>query len=171
MKVIKIILNKYTKLYLLWYSISIFIILFDQYTKIIVNKILNYSTEYHINSFFNLTVVYNHGAAFSILSQAGQWKEILFIGLALIASIIIFYSIKFNYKKKFFSISLSLILGGIIGNTIDRIYYGYVIDFLDFHINYWHWPIFNIADTAITIGFIFLIFYELKTNFYKNKNF
>jgi signal peptidase II len=102
---------------------------------------------------FNLTYVHNTGAAFSFLSQAGGWQRWLFAGLAVVmSSIITVWLLRLQKHETFMAAALSLILGGAIGNLIDRVAYGYVIDFLDVYYQDWHWPAFNIADSAICIG-------------------
>ena len=112
--------------------------------------------------FFNLVHVLNPGAAFSFLAGAGGWQRWFFSALAAGVSIFIVWMLKKNAQQRMFCWSLSLILGGAIGNLIDRVAYGHVIDFLDFHIGGWHWPAFNIADGAITIGAALFVLDELR---------
>jgi signal peptidase II len=107
---------------------------------------------------FNLTLVYNRGAAFSFLSQAGGWQRWFFAVLALVVSVGLVIWLRKLKRHEFYSaIGLTLILGGAIGNLIDRVRLGYVIDFLDVYYQQWHWPAFNIADSAITVGVMFLL--------------
>jgi len=117
-----------------------------------------------IMPYFNLTMAHNHGAAFSFLAQAGGWQRWFFIGLAATISVVLLvWLAKLKPAEKLESISLSLILGGAIGNVIDRISYGYVVDFIDLYIGHNHWPVFNIADSAICIGAILLIADSFKS--------
>ena len=136
--------------------IIVFIILsLDQLTKFLISKnlILNQSVPI-INGVVHLTLVHNRGAAFGILKNQTFW----FILSALIAIILIFYNLRQNKDRKIFVFSSSLILAGAVGNLIDRVFFGYVIDFIDFRI----WPVFNVADSAITIGAIMLGFSLLR---------
>ncbi len=135
--------------------------IFDQITKIYINNILNYGESIFVNSYFNIILVYNEGAAFSFLANQGGWQKYFLIFFSTIASVIILIFLKKNLDKKLFCLALSFILGGALGNLIDRILYGYVTDFLDIHIDNLHWPAFNIADSSITIGAILLIIDEL----------
>jgi signal peptidase II len=115
-----------------------------------------------VTSFLNWTLVYNPGAAFSFLAQAGGWQRWFFTGIGLIAAVVMIWLIRKNSSQTLFCLALSLILSGAIGNVIDRILYGAVVDFVDLHYAGWHWPAFNIADSAITIGVILLILDEIK---------
>ena len=106
-----------------------------------------------ITSFFNLTLVYNTGAAFSFLSQADGWQRWFFSSVAIgVSVVLIIWITRLQDQQKILGAALACILGGAIGNLIDRLAYGYVIDFLDFYVNRYHWPAFNVADTAIFIG-------------------
>jgi signal peptidase II len=117
-----------------------------------------------IMPYFNLTMAHNHGAAFSFLAQAGGWQRWFFIGLAATISVVLLvWLAKLKPAAKLEAISLSLILGGAIGNVMDRIMYGYVIDFLDVYVGTSHWPAFNIADSAICIGAVLLILDSFKS--------
>jgi len=103
--------------------------------------------------YFSLTYVHNTGAAFSFLSQAGGWQRWFFAGLALTVSVVItIWLARLKKHEILLAVALSLVLGGAVGNLIDRLLYGYVIDFLDVYYQDWHWPAFNIADSAITLG-------------------
>jgi signal peptidase II len=117
-----------------------------------------------IMPYFNLTMAHNHGAAFSFLAQAGGWQRWFFTVLALVIStVLVVWLAKLKPEAKLEAISLSLVIGGAIGNVIDRIYYGYVIDFLDIYIGSSHWPAFNVADSAICIGAVLLIIDSIKS--------
>ncbi|MGR9100029.1 MAG: signal peptidase II, partial [Gammaproteobacteria bacterium] len=103
--------------------------------------------------YFNLTYVHNTGAAFSFLSDAGGWQRWFFAGLAVVISAVLgVWLDRLKKSEILLAVSLSLVLGGAIGNLIDRLVYGYVIDFLDFYYKSWHWPAFNVADSAISLG-------------------
>ena len=130
--------------------ISAIVIGLDQVTKwLMVSWLALYETV-AIMPYFNLTMAHNHGAAFSFLAQAGGWQRWFFIVLAIVIStVLLVWLSKLKPEAKLEAVSLSLILGGAIGNVIDRIYYGYVIDFLDVYIGNSHWPAFNVADAAI----------------------
>jgi len=145
-----------------WLGIAFFIIVLDQLTKTLIlgNYQLGESTR--ITSFFNIVRVHNTGAAFSFLAGASGWQRWFFVGLGAVASIFIVWMLRTQGHQKMFAWALSLILGGALGNVIDRLLHGYVVDFLDFHSAGWHFPAFNIADSAISIGAALLIFDELR---------
>jgi signal peptidase II len=115
-----------------------------------------------VTPFFNLVLVYNSGAAFSILSDAAGWQRALFIAIALIASIWIVYLLRKYPQQRLFALALALVLAGAVGNVIDRILIGAVIDFLDFHALGYHWPAFNVADSAISCGAVLLVWDALR---------
>ena len=144
--------------------ITSLVIVFDQVSKwLMVSRLSLYETVI-VMPYFNLTMAHNEGAAFSFLSQAGGWQRWFFIWLALIISVVLLvWLAKLKPTEKLEAISLSLILGGALGNVIDRISYGYVIDFIDLYIGHNHWPVFNIADSAICIGAILLVADSFKS--------
>tara|TARA_B110000238_G_scaffold106342_1_gene115833 strand:+ start:103 stop:573 length:471 start_codon:yes stop_codon:yes gene_type:complete len=135
-----------------------FIALSDQLTKILVIKNIANDQFISINSYFYLVHFKNSGAAFSFLSDAGGWQRYFLSIVAAIASVYIAFMIKKHRDDLYIGLALSLILGGALGNLYDRISLGYVTDFLYFHYNDYYWPAFNIADTAISIGAIILIY-------------
>lgn len=144
--------------------ITSLVIFFDQVSKWLMMSWLSLYETVVIMPYFNLTMAHNEGAAFSFLAQAGGWQRWFFIGLALVISVVLFvWLAKLKPTEKLEAISLSLILGGAIGNVIDRISYGYVVDFIDLYIGHNHWPVFNIADSAICIGAILLIADSFKS--------
>lgn len=145
-----------------WLGTSALILIIDQLTKIIAKNNLFEGVARPVTSFLNWTLVYNPGAAFSFLAQAGGWQRWFFTGLGLIAAAVMIWLIKKNTQQTLFCLAMSLILSGAIGNVIDRIAYGAVVDFVDVHYMGWHWPAFNIADSAITVGVILLIFDEIR---------
>ena len=148
--------------FLLWLGLSSLLLILDQLTKIIAKNSLFEGVSQPVTNFLNWTLVYNSGAAFSFLAQAGGWQRWFFTCVGIIAALIMIWLIRKNSHQTIFSLALSLVLSGAIGNVIDRIIYGAVVDFVDVHYMGWHWPAFNIADSAITIGVILLIVDEIK---------
>ena len=140
-----------------WYGLSLVIIVFDYLTKLAVLGALAPGESRAITPFFNLVLVFNTGAAFSFLAGAGGWQTFFFASIAVVASIVVSVLILKNADKSWFCAGLALILGGALGNLYDRLVYGKVVDFLDFHAAGWHWPAFNVADSAITVGAAILI--------------
>lgn len=136
-----------------WLWLSALVIVADQLTKTMAVELLQYHEPLAVLSGFNLTLVHNTGAAFSFLRDAGGWQRWFFIALsASISIIILIWLCRLSARRKWLACSLALILGGALGNLWDRIELGYVIDFIDIYYRTWHWPAFNIADSAITIG-------------------
>jgi signal peptidase II len=136
-----------------WLGLATIIILFDQVSKITITKLFAYAESLSITSFFNLTLVYNKGAAFSFLAAESGWQRYFFTAIGLIAAAYITYLLKRHATQKLFCAALAMIMGGALGNVIDRLLYGHVIDFLDFHYQeIYHFPAFNIADSAIVVG-------------------
>ena len=153
-----------------WGWIVLSIIFFDQITKLLADHYLSYYQAVPVIPMFNLTLVYNPGAAFSFLSDAGGWQRWFFIALSSVISIVLFiWLLKLKPEQKLQMISIAMILGGAIGNLIDRSIYGHVIDFLDVYYQQHHWPAFNIADSAIVVGAILLIIDSFK-NHHENQN-
>lgn len=141
-----------------WFALSALIIIADQITKYAASSMLLMHEPVAILPFFNFTLMHNTGAAFSFLADQGGWQRWFFAVLALGVSIVLavwLYRLKAHEKR--LALALSLVLGGAIGNLIDRVYYGYVIDFIDVYYNSSHWPAFNIADSAISIGAVMLV--------------
>jgi len=136
-----------------WLWLSLLALVLDQGSKLLVDSTMQLYQSIPLLPFFKLTYVHNTGAAFSFLSEAGGWQRWFFAGLALVISVIIaVWLSRLEKYETLLAVSLSLILGGAVGNLIDRLAYGYVIDFLDVYYGTWHWPAFNIADSAITLG-------------------
>ena len=133
----------------------------DQVTKLLIVGSYRLGDFTTITSFFNIVRAHNTGAAFSFLAQAGGWQRWLFTGFGVLAALLIVWQLRAHPGQKLFSFALASILGGAIGNVIDRMVYGYVVDFLDFHAAGWHFPAFNVADAGITIGAVLLIVDEL----------
>jgi signal peptidase II len=144
-----------------WIGLAAAVVLADQLTKLAVERAFDYGDVRAVTSFFNLVLTYNKGAAFSFLASASGWQGAFLVGVAIAASAFILYLLARHGEQKLFAFALALILGGAIGNLIDRLAYGHVIDFLDFHWRGWHWPAFNLADSAIVGGAGLLILDEL----------
>jgi signal peptidase II len=144
-----------------WVALAAVVVLIDQLTKNLVERTFDYGDVKAITGFFNLVLTYNKGAAFSFLASASGWQAHFLTVVGIAASIFILYLLGRHGNQRLFSLALALILGGAIGNVIDRIAYGHVIDFLDFHAGGWHWPAFNIADSAIVGGAMLLVLDEL----------
>ena len=140
-----------------WFALSAAVVLADQITKWAVLANFAYGERLPITGFLNLVLVYNKGAAFSMFADASGWQTPLLIVFALVAAGIVGYLIVKNPHRRLLCLGLALILAGAVGNLIDRLRYGHVVDFLDFHAMGWHWPAFNVADSAITIGAVLLI--------------
>ena len=142
-----------------WYVVAIVLLIADQLAKYTITQNFLYGEYINIFPGLDFTLVHNTGAAFSFLSDAGGWQRWLFLIISLVASIVlIVWLYRLKASQFFLSTSLALILGGALGNLYDRIFLGYVIDFIDFYYGIYHWPVFNIADASITLGAVFLIF-------------
>jgi signal peptidase II len=135
-----------------WFALAASIVLADQVTKFVVLAWLAPGERREVTEFFNLVLVFNKGAAFSFLSQASGWQTPLLIAFALAAAVIVSVLLVRSPGRRMLSAGLAMILGGALGNLIDRLAFGQVVDFLDFHAFGWHWPAFNVADSAITLG-------------------
>jgi signal peptidase II len=145
-----------------WLWLSLLVILLDQGTKYLAENQLQLYQPVPVLSFFNFTLAYNTGAAFSFLADAGGWQRWFFLGLAVAVSIgLIFWLRRLRANALWEAFAVALILGGALGNVIDRLWHGYVIDFIDLYYQSWHWPAFNIADSAITVGAALLILQSL----------
>ncbi len=146
-----------------WLWLAALIIGLDQATKHLVQAhFAPYQDVVAVTPFFNLVHVHNTGAAFSLLADQPGWQRWFFLAVAVVASGVILWLLNSTRGRAPFCIALTLILGGALGNVIDRLAHGHVIDFLDFHVAGWHWPAFNVADTAITIGAVLLLWDGLK---------
>jgi len=145
----------------LWLALALALLLLDQFSKILIigNYRLGDATE--VLPFFNIVRVHNSGAAFSFLADASGWQRWLFTGFGIAAAALMLWLLRAHSGQRLFSFALSCLLGGAVGNVIDRLLHGYVIDFLDFHWAGWHFPAFNVADSAITVGAVCLILDEL----------
>ena len=137
--------------------LALVVLVLDIATKRWVESLLLHGQQIPLTGFFNLVLTYNAGAAFSFLSDASGWQRWFFSAIAASASGLIIYLLRKHAADKLFCIALSLILGGALGNLWDRITLGHVVDFLDFHVSNYHWPAFNVADSAIFLGAMLLI--------------
>ena len=152
----------------LWLSLSLLILVLDQLTKVLIVGHFQWGESLFITDFFNLVRVHNSGAAFSFLASASGWQRWFFIGLGSAAALFIVWMLRSHPQQKLFCLAISLILGGAVGNVLDRIFYGHVIDFADFHWAFLeplfhggHFPAFNVADSAISIGAVTMVIDEI----------
>ena len=153
---------------LLWLGIALVVLLSDQFTKLLIVGSFQLGDSQSVTSFFNLVRAHNSGAAFSFLSSAAGWQRWFFTGIGVVATGFIIYMLRSHPTQKLFCFALALVLGGAVGNVIDRLLYGHVIDFLDFHWDWLsplffegHFPAFNVADSAISVGTVCLLVDEL----------
>ncbi len=141
-----------------WLAVAALVVLLDQLSKWWITQHLLVFEVRHLLPVFDLTLIYNEGAAFSLLSEAGGWQRWFFIALALlILGVLWVWLRRLRAGPVSEALGIALVMGGALGNLIDRIRIGHVIDFLDFHLGGWHWPAFNIADAAISLGVVLLI--------------
>jgi signal peptidase II len=141
-----------------WLWLSLLAVILDQASKLAIAGTMKLYQSIPVMPLFKLTYVHNTGAAFSFLSEAGGWQRWFFAGLALmISTVIAVWLARLKKHETLLAVALALVLGGAVGNLIDRLAYGYVIDFLDVYYNDLHWPAFNIADSAITLGVILML--------------
>ena len=150
-----------------FWLIAVIVAIADQLSKLAAVKYLVRSSV-ELTSFLNLSLVFNTGAAFGFLSGASGWQNLLFVGIAIVVSLFIIAMVKHvGVNDTQVLTGLMLILGGAAGNLIDRLRQGYVVDFIDFHYQNWHWPAFNVADSSITIGAILLVLDAIGLGFSK----
>jgi len=141
-----------------WLLFSVIIVVLDLWTKQIATESLTLYRPIEINTWLNMTLAHNYGAAFSFLSDAGGWQRWLFTGLASVVTVVlVIWLLRLPANEKLTAAALSLVIGGAVGNLIDRIMNGYVVDFIDVFYQGHHWPAFNLADSAITGGVILLL--------------
>ena len=140
-----------------WFALAAAVIVADQIVKAVVLRVFAPGEQRVVTDFFNLVLVFNKGAAFSLFAQAPGWQAPVLTTFAVIASLLVGWFILRDPAKRLFCLGLALILGGAVGNVIDRLRFGQVVDFLDFHAFGWHWPAFNVADSAISVGAVILI--------------
>ena len=152
-----------------WLSISAIVVAFDLYSKHLIQQHFMFGDLYSVTSFFDLVRYHNEGSAFGFLNDAGGWQKWFFNGISIVTSVVIIYLLKKhsqinNQNEKLFCAGLALVLGGAIGNLYDRITLGYVVDFLNFHLNNHYWPAFNVADSAICVGVGLLLLDSFKAS-------
>ena len=144
-----------------WLGLAFVIVLADQFTKVLILGYYRLGDSTPVTSFFNVVRAHNQGAAFSFLADASGWQRWFFTGLGFAAVGVMLWLLKSHAGQRLFSFALACIMGGATGNVIDRVLHGYVVDFLDFHSHGYHFPAFNVADSAITLGAACLILDEL----------
>jgi signal peptidase II len=144
-----------------WLGLALIIFIADQFTKTLILGYYKLGDSTYVLNFFNIVRAHNTGAAFSFLQNAGGWQRWLFTGIGVVATIFIIWMLRSHSGQKLFAFALACILGGAVGNVVDRLMHGYVVDFLDFHWAGWHFPAFNVADSGITIGAACLILDEI----------
>jgi signal peptidase II len=150
-----------TTSYWVWLGIAALVLIADQFAKVLIVSTYKLGEGFPVTSFFNIVRVHNEGAAFSFLATAGGWQRWLFTGLGVLATLGMVWMLKKHPGQKLFGFAIACILGGAVGNVIDRVLYGYVVDFLDFYYAGIHFPAFNIADSGITVGAACLILDEV----------
>jgi len=144
-----------------WLGLALILLIADQFTKVLILGYYQLGDATHVTNFFNIVRVHNSGAAFSFLASASGWQRWFFTAIGVGAALFIVHMLRSHPGQKLFSFAMACILGGAIGNVIDRMMHGYVVDFIDVHYAGWHFPAFNIADSAISIGAVCLILDEL----------
>lgn len=145
----------------LWLGLAALVVLLDQLSKTTIVNIFQLHDSRPVTSWFNLVRVHNSGAAFSFLAGASGWQRWFFVGLGALASGFIVWMLKKHPTQKLFCFAISMIMGGAIGNVVDRLLHGHVVDFIQLHYGGWYFPSFNLADSAITLGAICLILDEI----------
>jgi signal peptidase II len=155
-------LKPLTPAMLKWLGLALAVIVVDHFTKWCVTSTLDYQQAISILPFFSLVLVNNTGAAFSFLANAGGWQRWFFIAVGIVATVIILRLLKRHAHEPRLALPLALVLGGALGNVLDRIVLGHVVDFLYFHYRDFGWPAFNVADSAITVGAVLLIWDSLR---------
>jgi signal peptidase II len=151
-----------------WLAWAAIVLVLDQFTKTLILGYYQMGDSTPVTSFFNVVRVHNHGAAFSFLADAGGWQRWFFTGIGVVAVGFMLWMLKSHPGEKLFAFAVSSLMGGAVGNVVDRLMHGYVVDFLDFHWSWLapmfrggHFPSFNLADAAITLGAICLILDEI----------
>ena len=144
-----------------WLALALGVFLLDQFTKVLILGYYQLGDSTPVSGFFNVVRVHNTGAAFSFLASASGWQRWFFVGIGVVAAGFIIWMLRAHSGQRLFSFALGCVLGGAVGNVVDRLLHGYVVDFLDFHWAGWHFPAFNVADSAISVGAACLILDEL----------
>jgi signal peptidase II len=143
--------------WLRWLWISVIVVAVDLSTKYYFDTNFQYGESRYVTPFFNWVLVYNPGAAFSFLANAGGWQREFFIAVTFIITSILLWMLRKNHTNRFLSVALVLVIGGAFGNLFDRIVHGHVIDFIQLHAGGYYWPAFNVADSAICVGAAMLV--------------
>ena len=146
----------------LWLGLALVVIVLDQFTKTLILGYFQLGDSRAVTSFFNVVRVHNTGAAFSFLAGAAGWQRWFFVTLGLVATGFIVWMLRSHPAQKLFCFAVTMIMGGALGNVVDRLLHGYVVDFIQVHWRGWSFPSFNVADSAITLGAILLIVDELR---------
>jgi signal peptidase II len=145
----------------LWLGLALGVVVLDQLSKTLILGSFQLNDSRALTSWFNLVRVHNTGAAFSFLAGASGWQRWFFVGLGAVASAFIVWMLKKHPGQKLFCFAVTMIMGGAVGNVVDRLLHGYVVDFIQVHYGGWYFPAFNLADSAITLGAICLILDEI----------
>jgi signal peptidase II len=145
-----------------WYALSLLVIVLDQISKWVVLQNVSFGEPIYVAPFWNWVLTYNPGAAFSFLADQSGWQRWFFTALAIGVSIWIALELRRHAEDKWLSLALSLVMGGALGNVIDRIRFGAVVDFIQWHVAGFYWPAFNVADAAISVGAVLLLFGQLS---------
>jgi signal peptidase II len=146
----------------LWLGLALLVVVLDQLSKTLILGSFQLGDSRFVTSWFNLVRVHNTGAAFSFLAGASGWQRWFFVGLGAVASVFIVWMLKKHPTQKLFCFAVTMIMGGAVGNVVDRLLHGYVVDFIQVHYGGWYFPSFNLADSAITLGAICLILDEIQ---------
>jgi signal peptidase II len=144
-----------------WLGVALLIVAADQFSKIVIEHAFHLGEVRPVTTYFSLVLAHNRGAAFSMFDGGGGWQARVLTVVGITASLFILYLLARHGSQRLFSVALALILGGALGNVVDRLLYGHVVDFLLFHYRQWEFPAFNVADTSITCGAVLLILDEL----------
>jgi signal peptidase II len=145
-----------------WLGVSLAVFIADQFTKVLILGYYRLGDSTYVTGFFNVVRAHNTGAAFSFLAHASGWQRWVFTAIGVAAAVFIIWLLRSHAGQRLFSFALACILGGAIGNVVDRLIHGYVVDFVQVHWRGWYFPAFNVADSAITIGAACLILDELR---------
>ncbi len=148
--------------WLRWLALSALVILLDQISKYFIASAFQLYESSPVFSWFNLVLAHNTGAAFSFLADKPGWQREFFSALSVVITIVLLWMLRGHHRNRLLSTALALVIGGALGNLIDRVRFGYVVDFIDWHVGDHHWPAFNIADSAICIGAVLLVLDSLR---------
>jgi signal peptidase II len=145
-----------------WLGLACVLLLLDQFTKVLILAYYHAGESTYVTGFLNIVRVHNKGAAFSFLADAAGWQRWFFVAIGVAAVAFIIHMLRSHTGQRLFSFALSCVMSGAVGNVLDRLLHGYVVDFVDFHLGRWHFPAFNVADSAITVGVGLLILDEVR---------